>query len=198
MTKEQKDGMRVEWGSDYIHQGARFPIVNRKGDFLGQIEILSEPEVKCCPEDGYVTIILKGGCIGADGQPISNVKLEVDPWYSSDEMEQDLYNAIYSFSFIISQTLSILKEDSRLQEFFYKVQNIRNSIFFHYILVERKLSVLYPSYLARIRRIASILDEGFEAVFNMFKGISDDIIIPFQHAFEMIEGLRKELYKLPY
>ena len=66
----------VDWRSDYIRRGARFVIKDKEGNSQGRLEFLSKPEIEFGDNNGYVTVKIRAACIGSDGKPVTNVKLE--------------------------------------------------------------------------------------------------------------------------
>ena len=72
----KKSQWNIDWSSDYIRKGARFNIKDKEGNIQGRLEFLSKPEIDFGDNNGYVTVKIRAGCIGSDGKPITNVKLE--------------------------------------------------------------------------------------------------------------------------
>ena len=159
----------IDWRSDGIRKGARFDIKDKEGNLQGRLEFLSDPEIDFGDNNGYVTVKISAGCIGSDGKPVTNVKLE--KMIESDPVNEDrceLVMALDSFRFVLWSLISEMDNNQYVHEFIYRLESSRNTLFFHYVLLERKMARLYPQYLVRIRRIAESLDEAFEKMYNTF------------------------------
>ena len=107
MCKENQNWI-VDWRSDYIRRGARFVIKDKEGNSQGRLEFLSKPEIEFGDNNGYVTVKIRAACIGSDGKPVTNVKLEKE--FESYEVNADRYDlimALDSFRFVL---LSLIAE----------------------------------------------------------------------------------------
>lgn len=165
----KKAKWNIDWRSDDIRKGARFDIKDKEGNLQGRLEFLSDPEIDFGDNNGYVTVKISAGCIGSDGKPVTNVKLE--KMIESDPVNEDrceLVMALDSFRFVLWSLISEMDNNQYVHEFIYRLESSRNTLFFHYVLLERKMARLYPQYLVRIRRIAESLDEAFEKMYNTF------------------------------
>ena len=162
MGKNKDDKWIVRWQDDFIHTGAKFELLDRKGKHKGCLEMLSQPQIECDENEGYVTVKMKAACIGPDGQPMSGVNIMRA--YDSDRMESKilLYESLRSFRFILEQLIRCLEEKLYMPEYFVRLENSRSSVLFHYILLERQMTDAFPDYMVRLRRIVFILDEAFE------------------------------------
>ena len=78
-----------------------------------------------------------------------------------------------------------------MNEFLYHLESSRNTLFFHYVLLERKMARVYPQYLVRIRRIAESLDEAFEKMYNTFYDKE-----PMENSIEQFKSALKQLNEL--
>jgi hypothetical protein len=168
----KKPNWDIDWRNDYIREGARFAIKDKEGNLQGRLEFLSKPEIDFGDNNGYVTVKIRAGCIGCDGKPVTNVKLEKEfELYEVNEDRYDLIMALDSFRFVLWSLIAEIDSDSYLMnEFLYHLESSRNTLFFHYVLLERKMARLYPQYIVRIRRIGESLDEAFEKMYNFFYG----------------------------
>lgn len=168
----KKPNWDIDWRSDYIREGARFAIKDKEGNLQGRLEFLSKPEIDFGDNHGYVTVKIRAGCIGCDGKPVTNVKLEKEfELYEVNEDRYDLIMALDSFRFVLWSLIAEIDSDSYLMnEFLYHLESSRNTLFFHYVLLERKMARLYPQFVVRIRRIGESLDEAFEKMYNFFYG----------------------------
>ena len=191
MCKETQNWI-VDWRSDYIRKGARFVIKDKEGNFQGRLEFLSKPEIDFGDDNGYVTVKIRAGCIGSDGKPITNVKLEKEfESYEVNEDRYDLVMALDSFRFVLLSLIAEIDSDTYVNEFMYHLESSRNTIFFHYVLLERKMARLYPQYVVRIRRIAELLDEAFENMYDFFYGKG-----PMAKSTEQFKNALKQLNEL--
>lgn len=162
MGKKKEDKWIVRWQDDFIHKGARFELLDRKGNYKGRLEMLSHPQIECDENEGYVTIKIQAGCIDPNGQPMSGVNIMRA--YDSNNLESKrlLYKSLISFRFVLDQLLRSLEEKLYVPEYFVCLENSRSSVLFHYILLERQMAEAFPDYMVRLRRIVFILDEAFE------------------------------------
>jgi hypothetical protein len=191
MCKENQNWI-VDWRSDYIRRGARFVIKDKEGNSQGRLEFLSKPEIDFGDNNGYVTVKIRAACIGSDGKPVTNVKLEKG--FESYEVNADRYDlimALDSFRFVLLSLIAEIDIDTYLNEFLYRFESSRNTLFFHYILLERKMARLYPQYVVRIRRIAESLDEAFEKMYDFFYGKG-----PMEISTEQFRNALKQLNEL--
>ena len=167
----QNQNWAIDWGSDYIRKGARFVIKDKEGNFQGRLEFLSKPEIDFRDDNGYVTVKIRAGCTGSDGKPITNVRLGKEfEFYEVNEDRCDMIMALDSFRFVLLSLIAEIDSNTCVNEFLYQLENSRNTLFFHYVLLERKMARLYPQYVVRIRRIAESLDEAFEKMYDFFYG----------------------------
>lgn len=167
----QNQNWAIDWGSDYIRKGARFVIKDKEGNFQGRLEFLSKPEIDFGDDNGYVTVKIRAGCTGSDGKPITNVRLGKEfEFYEVNEDRCDMIMALDSFRFVLLSLIAEIDSNTCVNEFLYQLENSRNTLFFHYVLLERKMARLYPQYVVRIRRIAESLDEAFEKMYDFFYG----------------------------
>ena len=167
----QNQNWAIDWGSDYIRKGARFVIKDKEGNFQGRLEFLSKPEIDFGDDNGYVTVKIRAGCTGSDGKPITNVRLGKEfEFYEVNEDRCDMIMALDSFRFVLLSLIAEIDSNTCVNEFLYQFENSRNTLFFHYVLLERKMAILYPQYVVRIRRIAESLDEAFEKMYDFFYG----------------------------
>lgn len=188
----QNQNWAIDWRSDYIRKGARFVIKDKEGNFQGRLEFLSKPEIDFGDDNGYVTVKIRAGCIGSDGKPITNVKLEKEfESYEVNEDRYDLIMALDSFRFVLLSLIAEIDSDTYVNEFMYHLESSRNTIFFHYVLLERKMARLYPQYVVRIRRIAELLDEAFENMYDFFYGKG-----PMGKSTEQFKNALKQLNEL--
>jgi hypothetical protein len=190
------DGKKAKWNIDWrsgdIRKGARFDIKDKEGNLQGRLEFLSDPEIDFGDNNGYVTVKISAGCIGSDGKPVTNVKLE--KMIESDPMNEDrceLVMALDSFRFVLWSLISEMDNNQYVHEFIYRLESSRNTLFFHYVLLERKMARLYPQYLVRIRRIAESLDEAFEKMYNTFYDNE-----PMENSIEQFKNTLKQLNEL--
>ena len=191
MCKETQNWI-VDWRSDYIRKGARFVIKDKEGNSQGRLEFLSKPEIDFSDNNGYVTVKIRAACIGSDGKPVTNVKLEKEfESYEVNEDRYDLIMALDSFRFVLLSLIAEIDTESYLNEFLYHFESSRNTLFFHYVLLEKKMARLYPQYLVRIRRIAESLDEAFEKMYNFFYGNE-----PMEKSTELFKNALKQLNEL--
>lgn len=72
----QNQNWAIDWRSDYIRKGARFVIKDKEGNSQGRLDFLSKPEIEFGDNNGYVTVKIRAACIGSDGKPVTDVKLE--------------------------------------------------------------------------------------------------------------------------
>ena len=103
----KKDKWNIDWRSDDIRKGARFDIKDKEGNLQGRLEFLSDPEIDFGDNNGYVTVKISAGCIGSDGKPVTNVKLE--KMIESDPVNEDrceLVMALDSFRFVLWSLIS--------------------------------------------------------------------------------------------
>ena len=167
----QNQNWAIDWGSDYIRKGARFIIKDKEGNFQGRLEFLSKPEIDFGDDNGYVTVKIRAGCTGSDGKPITNVRLGKEfEFYEVNEDRCDMIMALDSFRFVLLSLIAEIDSNTCVNEFLYQLESSRNTLFFHYVLLERKMAILYPQYVVRIRRIAESLDEAFEKMYDFFYG----------------------------
>ena len=167
----QNQNWVIDWGSDYIRKGARFVIKDKEGNFQGRLEFLSKPEIDFGDDNGYVTVKIRAGCTGSDGKPITNVRLGKEfEFYEVNEDRCDMIMALDSFRFVLLSLIAEIDSNTCVNEFLYQLESSRNTLFFHYVLLERKMAILYPQYVVRIRRIAESLDEAFEKMYDFFYG----------------------------
>ena len=167
----QNQNWAIDWGSDYIRKGARFVIKDKEGNFQGRLEFLSKPEIDFGDDNGYVTVKIRAGCTGSDGKPITNVRLGKEfEFYEVNEDRCDMIMALDSFRFVLLSLIAEIDSNTCVNEFLYQLESSRNTLFFHYVLLERKMAILYPQYVVRIRRIAESLDEAFEKMYDFFYG----------------------------
>ena len=167
----QNQNWAIDWGSDYIRKGARFVIKDKEGNFQGRLEFLSKPEIDFGDDNGYVTVKIRAGCTGSDGKPITNVRLGKEfEFYEVNEDRCDMIMALDSFRFVLLSLIAEIDSNTYVNEFLYQLESSRNTLFFHYVLLERKMAILYPQYVVRIRRIAESLDEAFEKMYDFFYG----------------------------
>ena len=167
----QNQNWAIDWGSDYIRKGARFVIKDKEGNFQGRLEFLSKPEIDFGDDNGYVTVKIRAGCTGSDGKPITNVRLGKEfEFYEVNEDRCDMIMALDSFRFVLLSLIAEIDSNTYVNEFLYQLESSRNTLFFHYVLLERKMARLYPQYVVRIRRIAESLDEAFEKMYDFFYG----------------------------
>ena len=185
----------IRWNTDSIHPGARFDILDRKGREVGRVELLSMPIIEPTENEGYVNLKIKAACIGKDGEPMTRVQLRKEYYLDPIDENIELSEVLTSFRVMLEHLIWSLERDLRISEIYHKWENIRNSFFFHYILLERRIADLYPSYLVRIRRIATIADEGWEQIMNRYAyGQRDgDVVDYFRSALEMLNMLQKEI-----
>ena len=188
----KKPNWNIEWRNDYIREGARFAIKDKEGNLQGRLEFLSNPEIDFGDNDGYVTVKIKAGCIGRDGHPVTNIKLERELELEEvDEDRYDLIMALDSFRFVLWSLISEMDNDLYLPEFKYRFESSRNTLFFHYVLLERKMARLYPQYIVRIRRIGESLDKAFEKMYNFFYGKQS-----MEKSTEQFKNILKQLNEL--
>ena len=188
----KKAKWNIDWRCDDIRKGARFDIKDKEGNLQGRLEFLSDPEIDFGDNNGYVTVKISAGCIGSDGKPVTNVKLE--KMIESDPMNEDrceLVMALDSFRFVLWSLISEMDNNQYVHEFIYRLESSRNTLFFHYVLLERKMARLYPQYLVRIRRIAESLDEAFEKMYNTFYDNE-----PMENSIEQFKNTLKQLNEL--
>ena len=187
-----KPSCKIDWRSDYIHEGARFDIRDRKGNLQGRLEFLSNPEIDFGDNNGYVTVKIRAGCIGSDGKPVANVKLEkMIECDTVNEEKYELVMALDSFRFVLWSLIAEMDNNQYVHEFVYRLESSRNTLFFHYVLLERQMARVYPQYLVRIRRIAESLDEAFEKMYNTFYDKE-----PMENSIEQFKSALKQLNEL--
>ena len=194
----KKSQWNIDWSSDYIRKGARFNIKDKEGNIQGRLEFLSKPEIDFGDNNGYVTVKIRAGCIGSDGKPITNVKLEKK--FESYEVGEDRYDliiALDSFRFVLLSLIAEIESDAYPNEFIYHFENSRNTLFFHYVLLERKMARVYPQFVVRIRRIAESLDEAFEQMYHFFygKGAMEKSTEQFKDALKQLNELIDRHFK---
>jgi hypothetical protein len=162
MGKRKDDKWVVRWQDDFVHSGARFDLLDRKGHYMGRLEMLSQPQIECGENEGYVTIRIKAACIAPDGQPMSGANIMKS--YDSGKLESRrvLHESLISFRFVLEQLLRSLEEKLHIPEYFVRLENSRSSVLFHYILLERQMVDAFPEYMVRLQRIVFTLDEAFE------------------------------------
>ena len=188
----KKPNWNIDWRCDYIREGARFDIKDNEGNFQGRLEFLSNPEIDFGGNDGYVTVKIKAGCIGRDGHPVTNIKLERGLELEEvDEDRYDLIMALDSFRFVLWSLISEMDNNLYLPEFKYRFESSRNTLFYHYVLLERKMARLYPQYIVRIRRMGESLDEAFEKMYNTFYDNE-----PMENSIEQFKNTLKQLNEL--
>ena len=194
----KKSQWNIDWSSDYIRKGARFNIKDKEGNIQGRLEFLSKPEIDFGDNNGYVTVKIRAGCIGSDGKPITNVKLEKKfESYEVDEDRYDLIIALDSFRFVLLSLIAEIESDAYPNEYIYHFENSRNTLFFHYVLLERKMARVYPQFVVRIRRIAESLDEAFEQMYHFFygKGAMEKSTEQFKDALKQLNELIDRHFK---
>ena len=188
----QNQNWAIDWGSDYIRKGARFVIKDKEGNFQGRLEFLSKPEIDFGDDNGYVTVKIRAGCTGSDGKPITNVRLGKEfEFYEVNEDRCDMIMALDSFRFVLLSLIAEIDSNTCVNEFLYQLENSRNTLFFHYVLLERKMARLYPQYVVRIRRIAESLDEAFEKMYDFFYGKES-----MEKSTELFKNAMKQLNEL--
>ena len=188
----QNQNWAIDWGSDYIRKGARFVIKDKEGNFQGRLEFLSKPEIDFGDDNGYVTVKIRAGCTGSDGKPITNVRLGKEfEFYEVNEDRCDMIMALDSFRFVLLSLIAEIDSNTCVNEFLYQLESSRNTLFFHYVLLERKMAILYPQYVVRIRRIAESLDEAFEKMYDFFYGKG-----PMEESTELFKNALKQLNEL--
>ena len=103
------------------------------------MEFLSKPEIDFGDNNGYVTVKIRAACIGSDGKPVTNVKLEKEfESYEVNEDRYDLVMALDSFRFVLLSLIAEIDTDTYLNEFLYHFESSRNTLFFHYVLLRRR------------------------------------------------------------
>lgn len=191
MGKNKDDKWVVRWQDDFIHAGARFELLDRKGKHKGCLEILSQPQIECDENEGYVNIKIKAACIGPDGQPMSGENIMRS--YDANRLESKrlLYESLISFRFVLEQLIRCLEERLYMPEYFVRLENSRSSVLFHYILLERQMNDAFPDYMVRLRRIVFILDEAFEMAIERLgnQDIYTKSIELFREALSKVEHL---------
>ena len=188
----KKAKWNIDWRSDDIRKGARFDIKDKEGNLQGRLEFLSNPEIDFGDNNGYVTVKIRAGCIGSDGKPVTNVKLEkMIECDTVNEEKYELVVALDSFRFVLWSLIAEMDNNQYVHEFVYRLENSRNTLFFHYVLLERQMARVYPQYLVRIRRIAESLDEAFEKMYNTFYDKE-----PIENSIEQFKNTLKQLSEL--
>jgi hypothetical protein len=99
--------------------------------------------------------------------------------------------ALDSFRFVLWSLIAEMDNNQYVHEFVYRLESSRNTLFFHYVLLERKMARVYPQYLVRIRRIAESLDEAFEKMYNTFYDNE-----PMENSIEQFKNTLKQLNEL--
>lgn len=191
MSKKKEDKWVVRWMDDYVHKGARYDLLDMKGNWKGRLEILSQPEIEYSENEGYVTIKMKACCNDEDGNPISGRNISRSQYSELYEIRHQLYDGLVSFRYVLEHLVESLEEKLYLPEYFNRVENSRSSVLFHYVLLEKQMAEAFPEYLVRLRRIVFLLDEAFEM--SIEKLGSQDIytksIQQFKEAFAKIQEL---------
>ena len=162
MAKDKGAKWVVRWMDDYIHKGARFDLMDMKGNRKGRLELLSIPQIKCDENEGYVTITIKACCNDENGNPISGLNISRSQYNDITMAKHQLYDGLVSFRYVLEQLILSLEEKLHLPEYFNRVENSRSSVLFHYVLLEKQMAEAFPEYLVRLRRIVFTLDEAFE------------------------------------
>ena len=162
MGKIKEDRWVVRWIDDYIHKGARFDLLDMKGDYKGRLEILSAPRIECDENEGYVTIKIKACCNDEAGNPLSGRQIAKTQYCDIVENRRQVYEVIISFRYVLEQAINSLEEKLYLPEYFNRIENSRSSILFHYIMLEKQMAEAFPEYMVRLQRIVFTLDEAFE------------------------------------
>lgn len=162
MAKDKGSKWVVRWMDDYIHKGARFDLMDMKGNRQGRLELLSIPQIECDENEGYVTIKIKACCNDENGNPISGLNISRSLYNDITMAKHQLYDGLVSFRYVLEQLIISLEEKLHLPEYFNRVENSRSSVLFHYVLLEKQMAEAFPEYLVRLRRIVFILDEAFE------------------------------------
>lgn len=162
MAKDKGAKWVVRWMDDYIHKGARFDLMDMKGNRKGRLELLSVPLIECDENEGYVTITIKACCNDENGNPISGLNISRSQYNDITMAKHQLYDGLVSFRYVLEQLILSLEEKLHLPEYFNRVENSRSSVLFHYVLLEKQMAEAFPEYLVRLRRIVFTLDEAFE------------------------------------
>ena len=162
MAKDKGSKWVVRWMDDYIHKGARFDLMDMKGNRKGRLELLSIPQIGCDENEGYVTITIKACCNDEKGNPISGLNISRSQYNDITMAKHQLYDGLVSFRYVLEQLILSLEEKLHLPEYFNRVENSRSSVLFHYVLLEKQMAEAFPEYLVRLRRIVFTLDEAFE------------------------------------
>ena len=162
MAKDKGAKWVVRWMDDYIHKGARFDLMDMKGNRKGRLELLSIPQIKCDENEGYVTITIKACCNDENGNPISCQNISSSQYNDITMAKHLLNDGLVSFRYVLEQLILSLEEKLHLPEYFNRVENSRSSVLFHYVLLEKQMAEAFPEYLVRLRRIVFTLEESFE------------------------------------
>ncbi len=162
MAKDKGAKWLVRWMDDYIHKGARFDLMDMKGNRKGRLELLSIPQIECDENEGYVIITIKACCNDEKGNPISGLNISRSQYNDITMAKHQLYDGLVSFRYVLEQLILSLEEKLHLPEYFNRVENSRSSVLFHYVLLEKQMAEAFPEYLVRLRRIVFTLDEAFE------------------------------------
>lgn len=195
MGKKKEDKWVVRWMDNYLHKGARFDLLDMKGNWKGCLEILSQPRIECDENDGYVTISIKACCNDEKGNPISGINISRAQYSDIMEARHQLYEGLVSFRYVLSQLITVIEEVLYVPEYFNRLENSRSSVLFHYILLEKQMAEAFPEYLVRLRRIVFILDEAFEMSVEKLgeQDIYTRSIQLFREAFGKIKDLEQTI-----
>ena len=177
--------LNITWTDDIIRPGARFNIINENGGRLGSLEFLSRPEIKSLSNDGYVTVTIKAACLDLRGLPMTDMQFCMeDDFCMFAEENWDFYESLHSFRFILFSMINEMEKDRLIPEFIYHIENSRNTLFFNYVLLEKKMARMYPQFVVTIRRMAQSLDEAFEEI---YKFQVDSSIVKFKQTLEQLD-----------
>lgn len=163
----------VKWEEGTFRRGSQMSIVNKKGNHLGALEILSEPQVAQGDNDEYVTISMRAAVIKnglptffrdhLDGYEFKN-------YTEFGKAQEEIYDGLKSLMYMYNSFLEMYrKQECCLLEFVYSLEQTRISFFFHYVLIERRILAHFDDdQIKRFREIGKLAEEGFVQVYNRY------------------------------
>jgi hypothetical protein len=188
-SKQNKSN--ITWTDDVIRPGARFRITGADDRKQGTLEFISEPEIVSQNNDGYVTVTIKAACLDHRGLPMTDLNFCKEDECVFAEENRELYAALHSFRFVLCTMIREMEKDRCIPEFIYSIESSRNTLFFNYVLLEKKMARIYPQFVVRIRRIAESLDEAFEKI---YKFQIDSSIEQFKNTLERVDEFKDHLF----
>lgn len=163
----------VKWEEGTCRPGSTMNIVDKKGDRLGAIEILSEPQFTKEDKDEYVTISMRAAII-KDGMPTFYhehqdgymFKNSIDFENALAEINEGLRSLLYMYNRFLELYQN---QECFVPEFIYSLEQTRISFFFHYVLLERRILAHFDDeQIKEFRGIGKMAEEGFIQVYNRY------------------------------